>query len=280
LNRGVVFSARSAALPTLAKIIKPDQIDSIEGYSLPEEFDLIARQNEYALFHDINGDSTAELIFMQTEGSMPSYWVYICRFDKRIGKFKVVKTFGQDLFPVVWENHLYFIEYLINFDSKKLQGARIFDMSKQLNLIDLSYLKARYVYDLTDSLKEFIRQGFLTSLEEFSVPHIKDTSFCHLGDVEETLQLQNGDSITYHVFNTSNGYPSRLKNVNVYKRNGQRASINDLLADNFLCGFDLVEFKGDHYLVAADEGTSFYVVSLSSLQIYKKFNLKRHVVFE
>jgi hypothetical protein len=260
---------------TLAKLIKPEQLDTIYDEPGAEAFDYITHDNIYALLFDIDNDQVRELIFFQLEGSMRNPILNICKFNKNSNKYKLIRSINMNVYPLVFKNHLYMLDHIVDFNTKHLEAIIIYDFTSNYELKRLLRLPVKYTYEVPINLKPYIRNVFLESLDSVD-QGLRIEGNIKFYNYQDKVVKTNNYTLTYNYDWTSVGYYPSLLHLSVNTSNGLQKDFKELT------GFDIIDSDKIKYLILSkfilsSRDLNIEVLSLDSLKTIEKGTLKTEI---
>jgi len=224
-----------------------DKLVTAGELGVADPFNWVVRDNRYALLSDIDGDKNKELIFLQVEGTGYYPHFYICRYDSLKKKFRISKHIKDKfLYPLTFNDHLYFIDIAKDYNSKRLAFITAYDINKQLNLVKQFSLKANYSYQIPDSLQPYVKNDFIESLPTFKLRHLSKRKFLTFNKDKYYISFDNKDTIKYNISYTSVGYNPSTITLELESHNGMSLNSKDIF------GFDIVPYNGKRFLVISE----------------------------
>jgi hypothetical protein len=236
----------------------------------------------YEFLYDVDGDGIKELLFLQKAGSFREPTFYICRHDRTMKKFQADKLFYYEFYPVIFKDHLFLVDDSSN-TMRRDESYTIYRLTREFELEKISTLIPSYSYNIPDSLKQYVRYEFLDSLGNFDLKHLYGQSFFKVtkdsiwnrgsSSWHCYISFENGDSIIGSIFPTETGWHPSGMAVEVKLHDGRTSKFEGEFPG--LSGFDIVEYKGQRYLIIAEgfTDTDISIISLNSLQVVHKTRL-------
>jgi hypothetical protein len=225
---------------TIDKVIDASDLDSADSY--------LDGVNRWTMLYDVDGDNQKELIFLQFQGGSQLFpTLYVCKFNKRLMKYKVAKEFNDEYSPVLFKEHLYFIYDDVD-NQYRPRSLVIYQLSKELEMVRVSSLTISYSYKIPAGLRSLVREEFLQSLPHLDKAYPSNSDSISWPD-DSTMVIGDEDTLKYK-FQLDDPsfslYSQNGINITLSKSGGPTGILEDVW------GFDLVESNNVRFIVAAE----------------------------